>query len=186
MRANWFVGLPVEGSWMADRVPPPPHEVRLFHPGDLHLTVAFLGPCGEERARRGWGALEAALGGLGPAVDATLGEVVPMGSPRRYTALSALLVQGRADTEALIGRARDPICAAAEVAPDPRPPKAHLTIARPTRRATDAQRRAALAWAGGLDLRSVAVRIDRLALYTWSEDRATRLFHVVEQRTLAP
>ena len=83
MKANWFVGLPVGGAWAGTAVPPPPPEVRTFHPDDLHLTVAFLGPCGEERALRGW----SALGDPGPAIDVTLGEVVPMGNPRRFSAL---------------------------------------------------------------------------------------------------
>lgn len=182
MKANWFVGLPVGGAWAATAAPPPPPEVRTFHPDDLHLTVAFLGPCGEERARLGWGA----LGDPGPAVDVTLGEVVPMGNPRRFSALSALLIERREETERLIGTARERICAAAGVDPDARPPKAHLTIARPTRRASDADRRAALAWARGIDLRHVAARLDRIALYTWSEDRATRLFRIVEERALGP
>jgi len=181
MKANWFVGLPIEGGWMPARVPAPPPEVRLFAPEDLHLTIAFLGACGEARAREAW----AATGAFSP-IDAGLAEVVPMGPERRYSALSTLLDRGREDVERAIGTLRDPICAAAGARRDDRPPKAHLTIARPTRRASPAERRAAIAWAAAIDLRSVAVRIDRIALYTWSEDRAARLFRIVEERPLGP
>jgi 2'-5' RNA ligase len=180
MHANWFVAVTVPGAEIAARLSAPPRGVRCLHADDFHLTIAFLGACGPERARRGFDALVWPLGAL----DVTLGEVVPMGSPHRFSALSALLVQGRAEVESAMGVARAPICAAAGVAVDPRPPKAHVTIARPARRASATERDTALRWARALPLAGVRVRLAELALYTWSEDRRERLFRRVEVRRL--
>lgn len=177
-RPNWFVGVPVPGSEIVARAPTPPRGIRTFHRDDLHLTVAFLGACGEERARAAFAALSWPL----PALDVTFGGVVPMGNPRRYSALSALLESGRAEVEASMGASRAAACEAAGVALDERPPKAHVTIARPGRSASDADRRDALRWARGIDLRGVVARLERVALYTWSEDRLERLFRVVDAR----
>lgn len=179
--ANWFVGLPVPGAEVLARVSAAPPRIRLFSRDDLHLTIAFLGACGEARARRAWDALEWRL----PATLATLGAVIPMGSPRRYSALSALLETGRAEIESAMGASRAAVCAAAGAAADERPPKAHVTIARPQRSATDAERRDAVRWAASLRLEGVRVRLDSVALYTWSDDRAARLFRAVERRELA-
>jgi 2'-5' RNA ligase len=178
MAANWFVGIPVPGSVLGSGLPPAPAGVRAFHPDDLHLTIAFLGPCGEARARAAW---EALCWPIGP-VDATLGEVVPMGSPHRYSALSALLDVGRGEVEGAMEACRGAVCAAARAALDPRPAKAHVTVARPSRKAGPEVRDAGLAWARSLDLGGARARLDRVALYTWSEDRSLRLFRRVAER----
>jgi RNA 2',3'-cyclic 3'-phosphodiesterase len=65
-----------------------------------------------------------------------------------------------------------------------RPPKPHVSIARPRGRATDAQREAGLTWAAELDLRQVSTTLDRVALYTWHEARHERLFRIVSERRL--
>ena len=52
MRPNWFVGLPIDpGDWL-EAMPAPPASVRVFGPGDLHATVAFLGGVDADAARR--------------------------------------------------------------------------------------------------------------------------------------
>ena len=63
-----------------------------------------------------------------------------------------------------------------------RPPKAHVTLARPQRSATLSQREAALVWAKALRLRDVRVRLGAPALYTWAEDRSRALFRIVTTR----
>lgn len=166
--ASWFIGLPVTpGAWLAAVGEPPP-AVRRLHPDDLHLTVAFLGAVSEDAARAGWDALRWGL----PPREVTLGALVPMGSPRRPSAFAALLVDGRAEVEAAIGLAREPCFAAAGSRREERPPKAHLTLARPARGASDLERRDAERWAAAIDLGRPAVRLDRIALYTSSEDRS--------------
>jgi 2'-5' RNA ligase len=106
------------------------------------------------------------------------------GSARAYTALSALLETGRAEASACLTALRDPLLIAAAGMREQREAKPHVSIARPRGRATDADRQAGLAWAKALDLRSVHARLDRIALYTWSEQRRDRLFRIVAERPL--
>lgn len=183
MRPNWFVALPVPaGSWFAERVAAQaPPWVRLFHPEDLHLTVAFLGAVDEAAARRAW-----ALHPLwrGPPLRVGFGAVAGMGPPQRYSALSVLLGEGRDAVEAGMAACRDPMLAAAGAAPERHPILAHVTLARPRREARARERGAALAWALRLPLRGVSVELRELALYTWAEDRSARQFRAVERRAL--
>jgi 2'-5' RNA ligase len=178
MRANWFIAMPVDpGAWF-ELVPPAPSGIRKFAPSDLHLTIAFLGGVAEAAARAGW---EAIVWNDGPRT-VTLADVVPMGSPRRYSALSLLLDEGREQVELEMTRARGAAYAAAGTPPDERPAKAHITIARPKRHATDDERAAALEWARACALHATPIRLEKLALYTWSDDRTSELFRIVEQR----
>ena len=187
-RPNWFFGFPLDGAFV-EALTDIPASLRRYHPDDIHLTLAFLGGCGQEAAERALVALDARLESAPVhAIDATLGEVVPMGGSRRdYTALSALLDRGRAEATACVAGVRDSLTLAATGRREKRPAKPHVTIARPMRRATpgDEARAAGLAWAAALDLRSVRVRLDRIALFTWSEDRRERLFRIVTERHLA-
>lgn len=179
MNANWFIGLPVaSGAWFECLAAPA--GCRRFAPSDLHLTVAFLGGVSEEAARAAFGVTRFALG----PTDVTLGAVVPMGPPQRYSALSALLVTGRAEVEAAMGGARTAAYEAAGIPGDRRPPKAHVTLARPKRSASADERQRALEWANGLDVEGVAVRLEEIALYTWAEARDEALFRIVARTGL--
>lgn len=179
-RANWFVGLPVRGGEFVSALSPPP-QVRLFAPDDLHLTLAFLGRVGEERAQL---AFQHTAGIALHALTTPLGEVVALGARRRPSAFSALPLTGRPEIEACVTALRDGICDAAQAPRETRPALAHVTFARPTRRATPAEVRAATAWATGLDLGRPRVRIESVALYTWAQDRAHRLFAIRQERAL--
>jgi 2'-5' RNA ligase len=185
MRPNWFLAFPIDGAFVLD-LPPLPGALRRFHPEDVHLTLAFLGGCGEDGARRALGALDERLNvELPRALDVTLGDVVPMGgSPRNYSALSALLSGGRERATAMLTDYRDVLTEAASGRRDPRPAKPHITLARPSGRANEADRAAGLAWAAALELGTVRARHDRIALYTWNERRLERLFRIVEERKL--
>ena len=181
-RPNWFFAFPLDGAFVLE-LPALPPSFRLFHPSDVHLTLSFLGGCGEEAALRAFRALEAELA-QAPAtsLDISLGGVVPMGPTRQYSALSALLERGRDETASCIARLRDVVSEAALGRREKRAPKPHVTIARPGRRATEQARIAGLAWAAGLDLRGVGARLDRIALYTWSEgNRRERLFRIAAE-----
>jgi 2'-5' RNA ligase len=170
MKPNWFIGLPVAADRWFDRVAAPPRSVRSMHRDDLHATVAFLGPVDEAAAHRAFDALAIDLAPL----DVTLGAVVAMGDPHRYSALSALLDRGRVEVERASGACRERAWSAAGSALDRRPPKAHVTIARPDRRASARERSAGLQWASALVIDPVEIHVDRVALYTWSETRADR------------
>lgn len=180
--ANWFVGLPVptEG-WLDALLAEVPRRVRTFAPGDVHLTVAFFGRVSEEAARRGWAAADPTGH---PPFRVRLGSLAPMGNPRRPSALSLLLDEGRDEAVRLIEALRDPVLAAAGARPDRRPPKPHVTVARPRRKASKPERREALAWAAAQPPVNAALTLEQLALYTWSDDRPATLFRIVDTRPL--
>jgi RNA 2',3'-cyclic 3'-phosphodiesterase len=185
-RPNWFLALPVAGSFVLE-LPPLPPQFRRFHPEDVHLTLAFLGGCGEEAALRALAVLDERLHAAPlSSIPVSLAEVVPMGGSRRsYTALSALLDRGQSETRACLVQLRDVLLEAATGRREKRPPKPHVSIARPRGRATDAQREAGLTWAAELDLRQVSTTLDRIALYTWHQARHERLFRIVSERRLS-
>jgi len=184
-RPNFFFAFPIDGQFVP-RLPALPPSFRLYHPDDVHLTLSFLGGCGQDAAERALAALDEALqreprGGI----DVSLAEVVPMGPKRAYSALSALLDRGRAPTTELIAALRDVVSEAALGRREQRAPKPHVTIAKPQSRVTDAGREAGLKWAAAVDLRAIEARLDRIALYTWSEgNRRERLFRIVAERPL--
>lgn len=183
-KPNWFIALPLDGGFLS-LLPAPPPGVRCFGRDDVHLTVCFFGGCDEASARAAWALLDTLLvASLRVPIPYSLGPVVPMGSPRRYSALSALLCDGREEASGLIAALRDPLLAAAGTEPDARPPKPHITVARPARKATSEERAAALAWSHALDLSHVRGTLDRIALYTWSAERRTRLFQIAAERAL--
>jgi 2'-5' RNA ligase len=178
--SNWFIALPVSAhAWLA-QLPDPPHNFRRFHADDVHLTVAFLGMVDESTARRAWAEASAFPAGER---DISLGQVLPMGAARRYSALSAELELGRDSLCEAIFSVRDAICDAAQVRRDLRAPRPHVTIARPRRRALPDDLRAGLAWAQELP-RGPCLRLTHIALYTWAVERTDRLFRIVESRPL--
>lgn len=185
MLPNWFLAFPVKAPWL-DTLPALPPRFRRFTPADVHLTLMFLGACGENAARA---ALAATRDALGPTscspFEVTLGDVVPMGPKKQYTALSVLLDQGRAQITEFLSRYRDVAADAANIRRDKRAPLPHITIGRPQRRATDVDRDAGLTWAATLSLPKDTHVLDRLALYTWSDERRSALFRVVDSFPLA-
>ena len=183
-RPNWFFAFPLDGSFVTE-LPELPVGLRRYQPEDVHLTLTFLGGCGEEAARRALTVLDRILpGSCARPIAVSLGEIAPMGPRGRYSALSALLARGRVETETLIAELRDPLSLAALGRREKRAPKAHVTLARPMPRATDAHRRAGLDWARATDLRAVEHTLDRIALYTWHDNRRERLFKIVAERSL--
>ena len=175
MPANWFIALPVTpGPWF--EALQPPDGVRKFGASDLHVTVAFLGPVTEDRAQR---AFEHARAFPLRPLDVSLGPVEGLGSQRRPSAFSALLIEGRAVVEAALAATREQMWNAADARPDTRPPLAHITLARPARKASIQEVRRALSWASALELGAPSVHLDQIALYTWSEDRQLALFRRV-------
>jgi RNA 2',3'-cyclic 3'-phosphodiesterase len=180
--ANWFIALPVSaGAWF-EALTPPPAGVRPFGAKDLHLTVAFLGPVSEERARS---AFELAPALTLEACDVTLSKVECLGSKHKPSAFSAVLGIGRVSVESAMSEIRAAMWQRAGARHDTRPALAHVTLARPQRRITPEQLQHALDWALGLQVSGVRCRLDRVALYTWSEDRAQTLFRIADELPLS-
>jgi 2'-5' RNA ligase len=180
-RPNWFIGLRVRGGDFLRALSPPVH-VRLFSADDLHITLAFLGRVDEARAQAAFAfADQVRL----PALATQQGGVRALGGRRRPSAFSALPTEHREAIEASMGAVRDLMCDAAAARRETRPPLAHITFARPERRASDDEVHAATQWATRLDLGRPQVRIDSVGLYTWSPDRSQRLFALRAKRPLA-
>lgn len=181
-RPNWFIGLPVR----AEELPPGilaslPAGIRRFHEDDLHVTVAFLGPVGREDAEKAfavtdWSRL--------PPLAAVTGPRGAFGNPRRPSAYG-LEIESEGDrVTRFIEAWRDALIEAADSPPENRPVRPHLTLGRPPRRPAETIRDRARRW---LDERQPAttLRLDRIALYTRSDDRRERQFARVRESVFA-
>jgi 2'-5' RNA ligase len=164
------------------RLPPAPSRVRVFAADDLHLTLCFFGAVQEVDARRAWGGL-GRFRSLRP-VEGTFERLQPLGNPRKPSALTAIVAEGREAFVEMVLEARAPLLAEAGAPPDDRPPLPHMTIARIQRRAKGGDRRAALDWLDTVDFAHARFRAIEVALYTWSRDRQARLFDIVERHSL--
>jgi 2'-5' RNA ligase len=184
--SSWFVALPVTaGDWFS-RLSPTPSGTRLLAAEDLHLTVAFLGAVGEARARAVFDSLPPAVI---PCFKIILGAVVPMGNPRRPSALSVQIEgaggEGRSIADVLTAP-RDAMLEAAALPAERRPMKPHVTLARLRRKASPQQRQKAFAWAEESDLASTRIRLDQIGLYTAARDRRAHAYEIIETRDLRP
>lgn len=179
---NWFLAWPVKVS-LGDRLADVPDEVRAFAPADLHITLAFLGAVDRDIARDTFDSLDLSL--LSP-TQISFGDVVLMGHPRRGTALSAEVADGRETLATQIGAQRSELLERAGARPERYEPRPHMTIARIHRRASRTAREAALRWAAAIDLSSMSATVERLALYTSSVDRQRTRFRIDREHDLAP
>lgn len=165
------------------RMPPAPARVRVFAASDLHVTLGFLGSVQEAEAHRAWALIDT-FDCFRPVTGSFAG-VMPLGNPRKPSALSAMIEEGRDALSQMIAQARAPILTAAGAPEETRPPLPHMTLARIQRRASAAERREALRWAEGIDMAGVSFHVSAAALYTWSDDRQERLFQIVARHELA-
>jgi 2'-5' RNA ligase len=179
---NFFVAFPFAHEAALRGLPPPPPKVRVFPLFDLHLTLAFLGPCGEATARCAFDTVDPST--IEPfaltALQATL-----LGNPRKPTAIAREI--GGADAPRLvetIGRLRGPALAATSAPPERRPPLPHLTIARIGRRASAHERERAEAWTAAITARPEVLGVDDVALYTRADDDPRHSYRIVERRRL--
>ena len=179
MKPNWFVAAPVPAApWLPRVLESLPPTCRGFQPEDVHMTVAFLGAMAPAR-REDVVAVLAAI--REQPITIELGRLLALPSRRRVSALSFALAQGDEAARALIGRHRDALIHAAGARPDDRPPLAHITVARPLRKHGEAARRAARDWAQEVTPPDATLVVDRLALYTWADDRRVRQFQISDE-----
>ena len=101
-QGNWFVALVVpEQAGLHRLTADLPAGLRRFQPGDLHLTLAFLGACGAERAQLAWRAIADQPQW---AITAEAGSWRAMGRPERPSAYALTLGQGAQLAAGLIER----------------------------------------------------------------------------------
>lgn len=174
--------MPVDSGRWHQRLTGAPPGVRILASEDLHLTLAFFGPVEEASARA---AFDIAVSARLTPMEVQLGAIVALGSARRPSALGASLGEGNEELSRVLLRLRDPLADAAGARRETRPPLPHVTLARPRRRATPVERQAAVQWAESLELGAPRVRLARVALYTWAEDRSgPRQFRIVDDCAL--
>ena len=181
-RPNWFLALPLppEARWQ-DAAASAPAGLRRFVAQDLHCTLAFLGPCGEERASAAWQALSRLQ--VSP-IPIRAGGWVSLGPARQPSAYGLTLAEGHAPLCALLQcwepRARE----AAGLAAAMRPPLPHVTLLRPRRCEASVVMDPMRAWMTRAPLPAGAALLRELALYTWDPERRERLFRITARRPL--
>lgn len=173
---NWFIGLPVRAAQLPiatlDTLPP---DLRRFHPGDLHVTVAFLGPVDEATALAAWGSAD--WSGQAP-LHARTGARAALGPPRRPSAFGLEIGDDTGAVAAFVRRWRDHLLAAAGRPPERRPVRPHVTLARPRRRGDTIRVREWLA----APPTPTPLTLDRIALYTRAPRQSEQRFHIVRSR----
>ena len=183
--ANWFIGWPAD-AWSdpealdaSVRRLQLPESSRLMVGTDRHVTLAFLGRCGEQPARRAFDVATTAAAQM-PArirVDGTRWQL--LGSARAPSAVSLLVRAQDNLLDTLIHGHRGSLCAAAAVTPDQRPPKPHVTVARLSRKLPRADRERLAGTLSGTGVAALSLTLDQLSLFTWTEQRDQRLFRRV-------
>lgn len=181
-RPNWFIGLPVRaGELPRDTLASLPAGIRRFHEDDLHVTVAFLGPVDREDAENAWSVTD--WSNL-PPLPAVTGPRAAFGNPRRPSAYG-LDIDSEGDVVAQFVREwRDVLLEAAGRPFENRPVRPHLTLGRPPRRPGRTIRDRADRWLNGQQP-ATPLRLDRIALYTRSDDRRERQFVRVRESAFA-
>ena len=182
---NWFIGLVCPCvDWFSSVMNQSevPTGVRVFSASDLHVTVAFLGAVSETAAGGAWSMRR--RWAVGP-IMATLGPVRAFGPRSRYSALSCVLGRGAEAVEAGILNCRNAMLEAAGLPTQTRTVNPHMTVARPTRRANDDQRKRTLKWASTIDCAGTPIALTEMALYTWHEDRRQQLFRIAARDSLS-
>lgn len=182
MSPNWFIGFPVDpGSWYDKVITNLPAGIKCFEAEDLHITFAFLGPVAEQRALRAW---QKGLTLPIRPVAYTLGPMAPFGNPKRPSAYAFTLDKGRAAVVDYMQRHANALLEIAGKEAEARPPRPHITVARPPRKASSDLRAAGMAWLESIDPPADLLCIDQMALYTWADDRKARQFKIVARRVL--
>lgn len=183
MGANWFLALPLppQARWQDVALTAPP-ELRRFAAEDLHLTLAFLGPCDEALAMAAW---EAVAELQAEPIRISAAGWRGLGPPQQPSAYGLTLAEGHPQLSELLLRWGPQALAAAGLSPPRRSPLPHVTLLRPRRREASQWCEPMRAWMAAAPLPSGTVLLRELALYTWDRERHQRLFRITARRPLA-
>jgi 2'-5' RNA ligase len=116
-----------------------------------------------------------------------LGSIEPFGGNKHKPSAYAVVPKNNVhELKDFMAIHRNEVARAAHARPDSRTPRPHITVARPRRRATYEQRNILHHWALRQKTEDVVLPLEKLALYTWSDERDERLFKIVETTFLHP
>ena len=176
---HWFAALPVNlpRSWMDTLRQGAPHGLRWYEVEDCHITIAFFGKYRADRLEAVREVL-AQMASLDLAVATGGLKLLP--SERRFSAIALRLAEEPVALLEFMRQWSTRLAEAAEVAPDPRPPLPHITVARPGRRNSLSEQHVIASWALGWMGPAVKIHLGRVALYRWAEDRSVSQFRIVE------
>lgn len=180
---NWFIAFPIPPiQGLAETLKGIPEHCRVIHPADLHLTLAFLGSCGETAAFRAWEFVS--MLPL-PSFVFEPHHLEAFGNPKRPSALGIVPRSASSVLSQFMLLYRDQLCDIAGAKRELRPPRPHVTIARPPKRATHQELDLCNKWAKQATCPSEPIFLSTLALYTWAEDRSVQQFRVIAQAPIA-
>lgn len=180
--ANWFIGWPADAWAPADAVPRMQHDLALppstrwMSGDDLHVTLAFLGRCGEQAADRAFDLAAQQARIQPPKLSLSAHGWALLGGDQAPSAVSLLMEGGSADLSTRIAELRPALYAAADARPDTRPPRPHVTLARLNRQVDNPTRQALAQRLHRQVPPPFTLQLESLALFTWTEDRVQRLF----------
>lgn len=182
MKPNWFVAFPVAAdAWFAPLVKDCPDQCHAFADSDLHLTLAFFGalePNAVDKVRAFLPNIQA------PRLHFRFDQVLLLPPAKRFSAVCLGLGEGHAAVAAVMAEWRNVLAEVAGIAPETRTPLPHVTIARPKRKYKQQSQTAAAAWAEQLQPPEQLMTLDRLALYTWSDQRPRIQFRIDREQPL--
>lgn len=176
MKPNWFVGIPLPLPNLHELLAQLPSSCRGFQAEDLHMTIAFMGAMAPAK--------RAAVQAMMATLDTkpflvSLGTTCSLPTPKRPSAFCVALDRGHQNVVTLINNWRGPLLEVGGGRPDKRSPLPHVTIARPIRRFGAQAIEEGNAWLARVKIPKTTFLCDRLALYTWADDRRKALFKKV-------
>gem|GEM_PF-1765545 len=211
--ANWFVAFTIDpmidsGEWFENLRSRLPADVRGFHPGDLHMTIAFLGnlKINEKPAPPSINPEEPEIA---PGPDSTLDIIIKTMKnftfePITLVADRLIVLPGEKKFSAIclgfqdhnqngvfenLERFKVKLFEAANLPPDTRPFLPHVTIARPPKKMSFGQQKKILQEIKQIRLTPVSLGLKTIALYTWADHRQSapeastgRQFKIVFQK----
>lgn len=183
--ANWFIGWPADHWTPADAVTrmqaalPLPPASRPMTGDDLHVTLAFLGACGEQAAQQAFDCALVQARTMPTTIDLQARAWALLGSSQSPSAVALEMADSGGEIQRLIADHRPQLYDAAQARPDRRPPRPHVTVARLDRRLPTSPRHQLAHALGQRPPPEARLSLNALALFTWTEQRDERLFRRV-------